>query len=100
MTFLDIFQKFLQHFQKISSITENFLMTFLVIDLFRPSSVAFLQWGGGKNPRPTSIGGKNLKFRKIYTTLIIISSSKGGQTPLPTSMGCHGRILDLKRRGR
>ena len=32
-------------------------------------------------------GVKNLKFRKIYTALIILSFSKGGQTPLPTSIG-------------
>src|SRR6218665_737431 len=51
---------------------------FLVTDLFRPSTVGFLHRG----PKPMAqidLGGvKNLKFRKIYTTLIILSSSMGG----------------------
>src|SRR6218665_629227 len=77
-------------FPKKSSTTENFSMTsFLVIDLIRPSSVAFLNSG----PKPVANidrmvkNPKFPKFQKVYTTLIILSSSKGGQTPLPTSMG-------------
>src|SRR6218665_1074987 len=48
----------------------------------------------GPNPQPTSIrgGAKILSFRHIHSTIITLSAPKGGQTPLPTSMGGHGRI--------
>ena len=105
--FLDISQKKFHFPKQISSITQNFLMTFFSHRPFQASSVTFLHRGCQTIDR----GVKNLTFRKIYTaTLIIRSSSKGGQTPLPISMvamaglapwgpnsianfdGCHGRI--------
>ena len=49
---------------------------------------------GGQNPWLTSIGGvKTLKFREIFITLIILSSSKEGPSSIANfNGGGHGRI--------
>src|SRR6218665_3593779 len=42
----------------------------------------------GENPLPKSDrGAKILTFRQIHSAIITLSALKGGQTPLPTSMG-------------
>src|SRR6218665_2988054 len=92
---------FFRHFQNNSCISPVIYHHFLPIDHFQAFKCNVSPQGAlGQNPKPTSTGGvKNPKFRKIYTTLIILSSSKegGGETPLPTSMGGHGRIGPLHR---
>ena len=37
-------------------------------------------------------GAKIIKFTQIHNSTITVSAPEGGQTPLPTSMGGHGRI--------
>src|SRR6218665_1562671 len=72
---------------KIPSISSKFLLTFfLVIDPFCVLYMVFFH--RGPNPQPTSIGGgKFLTFQQNHNTSIALSVPKGGQTPLPISMG-------------
>src|SRR6218665_1336092 len=64
---------FFRHFPK------NFLMTFFTHRPFQSFNCSVSpQCTGGQKPMTINRGVKDLKFRKIYTTLIILSSSKGG----------------------
>src|SRR6218665_2084087 len=71
---------FFRHFQNNSCISPVIYHHFLPIDHFQAFKCNVSPQGAlGQNPKPTSTGGvKNPKFRKIYTTLIILSSSKEG----------------------
>src|SRR6218665_555705 len=80
--------------QKKSSIIENFLMTFFSHRPFQAFKFSVSKQGD-KYPWPTSIGGgqKPLISENLHCSLFTPASSKQVvQTPLPTSMGGHGRI--------
>src|SRR6218665_3362900 len=54
--------------------------------------MSYFSVGGQIRSRRRYGGSKTLTFREIQNAIIALSAPEGGQTPLPTSMGGHGRI--------
>src|SRR6218665_78685 len=65
---------------------------FLVIDLFHVLVWSFSIAGGQVRSRHRYGGPHSLLFNKITILPLLFLSRRGGQTPLPISMGGHGRI--------
>src|SRR6218665_348366 len=68
------------------------MIFFLVVDLFNVLMWYFSVGVGQIRNRYRYGGAKSLTFRQIHIAIITLSAPKGGQTPLTTSMGSHGRI--------
>src|SRR6218665_1618932 len=66
---------------------------FLVIDLFHVL-ISYFSVVGAKSVADIDTGGgpKSLHFDKFTMLSLLFLPPRGGQTPLPTSMGGHGRI--------
>src|SRR6218665_3139468 len=85
--FLGVFPKISPFPPKIPYISSKFLMTFfLVIDLFCVLYMVFFH-RGAKSAADIDRGAKFLTFQQNHNTSIFFSGPKGGQTPLPISMG-------------
>ena len=83
---LGVFRKTFSISPKMSSISQNFWWPFLVIDLFHVL-MCYFSVGGAKSVADIDTGAKILTFRQIHNAIITLSAPKGGQTPLPTSIG-------------
>jgi len=68
------------------------MIFFLVVDLFNVLMWYFSVGVGQIRNRYRYGGAKSLTFRQIHIAIITLSASEGGQTPLTTSKGGHGRI--------
>ena len=94
--FFTCFQKKFQHFPPnlchLSPKISDDL--FLVIDHFSCFNVIFFR-RGAKSVAHIETGAKILTFPQIHNAIVTLSAPEGGQTPLPTSMGGHGRICPL-----
>src|SRR6218665_1635852 len=70
----------------------KFLMTFFYSHRPFPGFNMVFSVGGAKSVADIDKRAKPLTFPQIHSTIVTLSALEGGQTPLTTSMGSHGRI--------